>query len=254
MYFSWPASLDIRYSSFNSEVAGSLQGPEGPQHWHKVFDIQHESVSSVHRNVAKGWECRGVTSKENPFFELLVSPDKFAPTHLCDCLSNFQGDGTNCTVCPPGVTSIWNPDGKSRCCACPEGRTMVNDSSVCYKCMGPGCAEQVCHGQCSQGYVGSLCSYCANEHARKMGSDSCIRCTRDRWFGSWTYLKYVSICTVWTCGIGGVLWHFVYHKVERYSALELGLSRSGWNGQQAQVVGCLPSSTKNAISFFVGSS
>ncbi|CAE7803660.1 unnamed protein product [Symbiodinium sp. CCMP2592] len=224
MYFAWPSSLNIRESGFDSEAEGSIQGPDGPRKWEDVFEISNQSVRAV-RNNGEGWECEWVNSRENPFFDLWISPKTFAPRHLCTCLENFEDDGTACRKCPTGVTSI--PDGdtstsRSRCCACPEGKTAVGDSNMCYKCLGPGCTHRVCTGRCPKGYGGALCSYCADKYKRDFGSKVCEKCPRDGRFGGWTYAKYIGICGLWFAGLGGVLWYFVYHKVERFSGNELG--------------------------------
>ena len=165
-YFERPSSLNIKQTPFAWQETWAS--------WDKVFTVDNNSLK---RDLKNGWECHGVKTSEMSSCKLEVSSEIFAPDFLCSCLKGFAGQGINCEPCH----GDFEPFQDGNCCACPPNKikTSVSFGSpfVCYRCEGEGCRTQSCSGLCSDGFTGTLCSYCADNYFRA-GPGTCEECGR----------------------------------------------------------------------------
>lgn len=85
---------------------------EGPAR--ELMDGRHLRMSSYIEmsKQAKGYECHQFLTEK-----LRVSPDRFLPDVLCQCLPGWEGNGTKCVKCPE---NFFNAESNSTCKKCPK--------------------------------------------------------------------------------------------------------------------------------------
>eukprot|EP00913_Durusdinium_trenchii_P006687 g6284.t1 len=149
------------------------------------------------------------------------------PRRLCRCSAGWAGQGTVCDECVRPL----EPDAGSRCCLCPPNQRLARPESQpdgahqCYRCHGKGCLHQNCENRndCSKGYKGTLCSYCADDYYWSAGI--CKECHVKRSQASWApliVLKYLGLALL-VASLTFVVVHFAARKGDPKSKFDQGL-------------------------------
>lgn len=108
------------------------------------------------RDDLKGFACKDIAGST-----LRVTPAKFLPDELCECLPGWHGNGINCSKCPRDTFS--DHMGQVLCQPCPANSTSPEGAASKVQC------------NCKVGRLyGSSCG-CAPQHA--LQGDSCVPCS-----------------------------------------------------------------------------
>ncbi|CAK9092658.1 unnamed protein product [Durusdinium trenchii] len=219
-YFQWPSGLDLRDSNFTYDKID--------KDFDTFLQVDQNSMTAVDKNLVEGWECRGVQPRSGKSgCKLWVTGETFAPERLCRCSAGWAGQGTVCDECVRPL----EPDAGSRCCLCPPNQRLARPESQpdgahqCYRCHGKGCLHQNCENRndCSKGYKGTLCSYCADDYYWSAGI--CKECHVKRSQASWApliVLKYLGLALL-VASLTFVVVHFAARKGDPKSKFDQGL-------------------------------
>eukprot|EP00435_Cladocopium_sp_Y103_P058916 s144_g20.t2 len=128
----------------------------------ELMDGRHLRMSSYIEmsKPAKGYECHQVLNEK-----LRVSPDRFLPDVLCQCLPGWEGYGTKCVKCPE---NFFNAESNSTCKKCPKDSKSPRASTSPDACSCPAGQEIFRRNETLQ---------CGCRHSFALGlSGDCLEC------------------------------------------------------------------------------
>lgn len=128
----------------------------------ELMDGRHLRMSSYIEmsKPAKGYECHQVLNEK-----LRVSPDRFLPDVLCQCLPGWEGNGTKCVKCPE---NFFNAESNSTCKKCPKDSKSPLASTSPDACSCPSGQEIFRRNETLQ---------CGCRHSFALGiSGDCLEC------------------------------------------------------------------------------
>lgn len=211
-YFETPLVLDIRKTPFEMSALESQARPED------LFENITETKTS------QIYSCKGLKPKRSfKSYDILVSPETFAPKKLCQCAEGFAGSGTNCKQCLKRTEPI------DTCCGCKKGKAYLEGKITegCYKCHGNGCNLSTCNVACEDGYSGTLCSYC-EEGYHAMNTKNCEECPSD--IAIWKLAVAAATCLM---ALALALWFWVFRPTAQRLLQETPWDRKGEFVEQA---------------------
>ena len=228
-YFKTPLLLDIRETPYKLSALESQGQAPGD-----LFENIKEPTLTSHIH----YSCKGVKPKDTfRSYDILVSPQTFAPNELCQCAEGFAGIGTNCTQClnrtePIDLNSTNRTERIETCCGCKPGKAyieekMENVSRGCYKCHGRGCNVSRCNRSCAPGYNGTLCSYC-EEGYHTMNTTNCEECPFD--LAVWPLAVAAASCPM---VLALAIWFWVFRPTTHDLLQETPWDRKGEFVEQA---------------------